>query len=365
MLHKDKLVYRILSGSLRIQIPHYTSLRTYIIKGNTVAHKYLAEELYEELFEKYSEDLMNDDQLYDWLLANQFWSIEEEDKLGVFKKNLEEFQVKLYELGFQGREKNVTKKLIAHTKNELKRLNEKRHSFDHYSARGMATIEKNKYLIGLGLCDKRGKPLFTEFNFHRHTFPFFDKIIIAHNNQSISITEYRELARTEPWRQYWSARESVSSIFSVPATELTEEQLNLVSWTRLYDNIYQHPNCPSDEIIEDDDALDGFLIHDKRTRERERNESTADQFTKNEKIKGSQEVFLPGQTKEMPNLFTEDAYDTEKVENRNDAQTRAIKRERDKYVEEKGAVNYAELPDIKRQLQMEINAAAIGAAKRG
>lgn len=359
----DKIVYRILSGYLRIHISYYDITKTYIIKGSTVTHKYLAEELYQNLFEEYSNDLMSDDQLYDWLLVNEFWSFEEEEKLGVLKKNLEEFQLKLYELGFKGREKNVTKKLIKHTKDEMKRLAEKRHSFDHLSAKGMATIEKNKFLIALGLCNKRGKPLFNEFNYLRHTFPLFDKIIIAHSQQSIGISEYREMARTEPWRQYWSARESVSSIFSVPASELTEEQLNLVSWTRLYDNIYQHPNCPPDEIIEDDDALDGFLIHDKKTRDKEKLDRGAESFTDNEKIKGAQEIYLPAQTKEMPNLFTEDAYDMNRVESYNDEKTKAIKRERDRYVEKHGEVSFAELPDIKREFQMAINAASFNAVK--
>src|ERR1022692_2064112 len=106
--NKEKLVYRILSGYVRITL----SGETFLVRGISPEEKYIAEELYETLLEEYSWDLMTDDQLYDYLLENKLWSFEDEDKLVDFKKNVEELQVKMFECVFQGKEKDRTKKMI-------------------------------------------------------------------------------------------------------------------------------------------------------------------------------------------------------------------------------------------------------------
>lgn len=354
MLDKEKLVYRILSGRTKINVNN----KTYFVKGANAHQKYLAEEIYSELCEEYYE-LMSDENLMDWLIENDYWSTQEEEKLGQFKKEIEEFQVKLFELGLRGQEKITTKKCIAHARDRIKELSNKRHAFDFLSAKGAALIEKNKYLIGLGLTNSKGKPILTEFNYLRGKFPLFDRIVVEYNRKVIKIGEYREIARTEPWRQYWSAKEATSSIFDVPATYLTDEQLTLISWTRLYDNVFQHPKCPSDEVIEDDDMLDGFLIKDKRDRDKEKLKETAEDLIKNPKIKSAQEVFMMADTPEyrtgeyeLPMVMSPD-----EINNLNDESVKATKRQRDGFIEKHGNVKEAQLPDVKKKLQMAINQA--------
>lgn len=343
----DKLVYRILSGFLRINI----SGDIYIVSGNSSKHKYIAEELYESLRDRYSEDLLSDDDLYDWLIDNKYWSFDEDEKLKTFKKNLEEFQVKLFELGFKGREKQITKKAIAHTKSELRRLNDKRHVFDGLSASGAAVLEKNKYLVGLSICDEKGQPLFNEFNFYGHSFSILDKIIIEINKQTITIEQYRKMARSEPWRQYWRAKDGVKSIFNCAASDLTEEQLNLISWTRLYDSVFQHPKSPSEDVIEDDDCLDGFLIKDRR--EREKGQALGiDNIISNEKIRGSEEVYVALASElDIEPMASEGKF----IEDMNSPVAKAIKRQRHEYASKHGIVDHQNLPDVKQRLQMEIN----------
>ena len=347
---KDKLVYRILSGYVRVNI----NGEIYLIKGISPQEKYIAEELYESLLEEYSWDLMTDEQLYDYLIEEKLWSGENEHKLTDFKKNIEELQVKMFECAFQGKEKERTKKMIQMTRTKIKELNEKRHSFDNLCASGAATIEKNKYIIGLGICNEKGKKLFNRFNFHKDTFPLLDKIIIAYNKQTITMGQYRLMARTDPWRQYWGAKE-IGQIFSKPISQLTEEQLTLISWSRLYDSVYQHPKCPSDDVIEDDDCLDGFLIKDKREREKDKIGQTAEDIvSKNPKIRNAQEIFITAETPE----------DVKKINELNSPMGASIKRQRDKVIADKGKVKETELPDVKQRIQMQINAEAFKAAKR-
>lgn len=42
---------------------------------------------------------------------------------------------------------------------------------------------------------------------------------------------------------------------------LSTEAIDLINWTKRYDNIRQHPECPDDDIINDDDLLDGWTSY--------------------------------------------------------------------------------------------------------
>ncbi len=352
----EGLVYRILSGFTRILIEG----QLFLIRGNTPEEKYLAEEYYNTLRVKYEEEnwfsdcpLMTDDELYDWMVENEYWSYKEEEDIKVFKKNLEELQVKLFELGFKGREKQITKDLIKQTRQKLNNLNTKRHSFDFLSINGAATAEKHKYLTGLGICDGTGKALFTPDTFWTATFPLLDRLIIKHCECAITTTQYREIARNEPWRQHWSAREGHDGVFGRPTRDLTNEQLTLISWTRLYDSIWQHPECPGEDIVDDDDALDGFLILDSRKRKKQSDQDYVDSLSKDPHIKNASEVFVAVDNPE----------DAKRIMDLNSTSSRSIIRGRDKHIAKTGKVSEADLPDVKRQLMMEINKAAMAGGR--
>lgn len=341
--NKEKLVYRILAGKTKIKIED----RTYFVRSPNVYQRYLGEEFYEEVIQEHSAELMTEENLLDWMMEHDYWSVEEDEKIKKYKKDIEDFQVTAFEMFFRSEERRRIKKMIGEARDKLKTLTNKRAAFDHLCISGFALIERNKFLIGLGLSDAQGKPLFNEDNYLNFTFLDFDRLVVEYNKVSVTIPQYREIARTEPWRQYWSAREGVASIFDSPATDLTEEQLSLMSWTRLYDSIFQHPKCPSDEILEDDDCMDGFLIKDKREREKEKGEMEAEELIQNPKIKNAQEIYIVAETPE----------DLKRINNLNPESIKATKRQRDAHIDKHGKVKEAELPDVKRRLMMEIEAA--------
>lgn len=343
---KDKLTYRILSGTTRIKINN----ELFLIKSADVSQKYVAEELYHDLVEQYLFDgLLTEAELMSWMVKEKFWSDEEEETIGAMKKNIEEFQVKLFELGLKGNELATTKKAIEHSRATIRTLMEKKHHYDYLCATGQALIEKNKFLIGMGICDRRGERLLNDFTFNQCTFPLFDKIIIEYNAASISISDYRLIARSEPWRQYWTAKETVSGIFRSNGIDLTDEQLTLISWTKLYDSVFQHPKCPPDEVIDDDDILDGFLIKDKREREKERAKSLIDQAITNDRIKNSEEVYI------VPDAKPELGLTVEKIYDMNSEDVKSVIKARNKLVDERGKVAQYHLPDVKLKLQMQLN----------
>jgi len=142
----------------------------------------------------------------------------------------------------------------------------------------------------------------------------------------------------------WGARKCERGLFGIAAVDMTDEQRNLVSWSGLYENIQQHPNCPSDEVLEDDDLLDGWMIEQRKERERSHNQKQADGIT-NEKIRNADEVFLMADTDD----------DARKIDELNDERAKHIKRQRFKVLKEKGTVNELDMPDTRQELIRQVN----------
>ena len=41
------------------------------------------------------------------------------------------------------------------------------------------------------------------------------------------------------------------------------DQKNILILSRMYDNVQESLDCPADDIMQDDDMLDGWFIHQK------------------------------------------------------------------------------------------------------
>lgn len=340
---KELLVARICSGTVRCRLDRPNGSRVYLLKSPTSEQLYRAQELYAERFEDCERSgLYTEAALLDFLIVQDFWTIEQEELLTKLPKEIDEFKVGLFKTGFRSKEKTVIRKALVAARQKLGELSMQRAAYAHLSCSGVASLARSKYLIGVSLYRRSGQPAFAG-NFWKHSSSLLDAAMEEVARQKLTEAHYRELARSEPWRSIWSSRTSEGSLFGVPVTRHNEDQHNLVCWSMLYDNVYSHPNAPSDEVIADDDVLDGWLIDQRRQREAAANEGSADELIKNEKIRSSQEVYLVADTVD----------DARKVESLNSAAATATKRQRFKALKEAGTLNELEMPDTKRRLRME------------
>ena len=69
-----------------------------------------------------------------------------------------------------------------------------------------------------------------------------NKIIEQLNSADISPEQFRDIVRSYSWRTYWIANKE--NIFGIPAIEYSEDQKTLISYSNMYDNILEHPECP-------------------------------------------------------------------------------------------------------------------------
>jgi hypothetical protein len=285
-----------------------------------------------------AEDFMTEDQTLEWMKSRELWGDEDEERIEGLKKDMEKLRVEIFNNRNKEDLREHIRRYIREAEKQLAKQMDKKHSFSSNTCEGVAMLEKSFNFIKT--CTYYGgekydfKRLSVEFVLHL----FHDKIL--------SEKQIREIARNDPWRSVWMLRDSNSyKLFANEGRELSVDQKNLLVWSRMYDNIQESLECPDDDVVEDDDLLDGWFIVQRKKREAEKAESDFDNSTRNDKIRNSEEIFMvPSNKKEA-----------EKIESLNDANSKMIKKQRIAMTKEKGEVKASEFNDAQLDLRMKSN----------
>ena len=161
----------------------------------------------------------------------------------------------------------------------------KKYDLQSNTCEGIAALEKSVELI------KRCTFIGNEpFDFQSVDI---NHVLMTYHSMLLSEEQVRELARNEPWKALWTLNETNTvNLFMNQDRELSIDQKNILIWSRMYDNIQESMDCPSDDVIADDDMLDGWFIVQRKKQEKERAERELDSSTKNSKITNADEVFV-------------------------------------------------------------------------
>jgi len=106
-------------------------------------------------------------------------------------------------------------------------------------------------------------------------------------------------------------------------------------------------DCPSDQVINDDDLLDGWFIVQRKKREKEKADADVDNTVQNEKIKNASEVFMMAKSQE----------EIDKINDMNDFQGKIVKKEREAVIKNKGKAQQHDFLDEKMKLRQMSNQA--------
>jgi len=82
----------------------------------------------------------------------------------------------------------------------------------------------------------------------------------------------RAIARSNLWRiRYMTSVKTSEPLFGLPTSKYSNDMLNLAYWSHYYQNIYEMmpEDQPSEDIIDDDDALDAYLADYYKERNKE------------------------------------------------------------------------------------------------
>lgn len=334
----DIYLSRILSG---FYLFLYKNNR-YKLKYPTINIKYEADIYTQEEYNKNRfNDWIMDEDILNTLITLGIWNPMMEKELNDSNSKIEDLKVDLYKNSLNPTKIKSLRKQLSSAKKRQNFLYGVRHSFDHLTSSGYVSILKNQYILVHSLYDKNDQLIFSDID--SVDFTLFNSLSNIIYDNVIPIEVFRLIARNESWKNYWSANKDY--IFDKPTIEWTDEQKTLVIITKMYDNAYDHPDCPSDKVIEDDDMFDGWMIQQRKESEKEKNKKRTEKVL-GDKLNKAGEVFLVANSMEE----AKNIYDL------NDPSARFTINERENMILNSGKdIDVTQLPDVQRDIVMEQN----------
>ena len=277
--------------------------------------------------------------MLDMLIDNNLWTMDEESELNSAPTRLDALKVEMYQrfASFQSRRLEQARRLVLRLRQRQAELARRRHAYDYYTSTGLAESFRLQYLISRNVKDLSDNPVDLESQPESLLRFVLEDYLHSRPNE----LELRKLAQYGKWRMVWSSGRQEGRVFGVPSTWLTEEQQNLIAWSKLYDNIAEHTETPPKEVLEDDDLLDGWIILEQKKREKEQKERGGDD--KGRKRGGAQEVYIPAETPE----------DAKRIDSMNEAGASFTKRQRMAALTKQGTVSEQHMPDSRQQISVQ------------
>lgn len=260
---------------------------------------------------------------------------------------IDELKLELYNsYGRKDQFKRVRKNLEA-VRKKYNTMYGVRHMLDHCTLQGYAEMIKRQYIIYKTLYHINGKRVWSRFEDISMTL--MDIVILRLVQQTPTTSDIRYVVRNEPWKTVWSVTKGRPYRMSIG--QMNDEQKLSVMFSSMYDNIYKHPECPSDNIINDDDLLDGWLMSERKKNK----DKSVDRSIKNRQKSrhgDADELYISptGGENRQP---TKD--EIKSVNDLNSTESKIIKKQRAAQIKKQGEVKESQLFDRKVQIQNQSN----------
>lgn len=331
----EKILYRILLGFFYI----YIEDQEYKIISPSFDIKYDAAILYDKIIEenKFDKRLLTNKEIEMQLITNGIWNPELDNKLKTLKEDIDNIKVDIY-LNFL----NSTKKKFF--KNNLKiqekfhnELSSKKNCLNHLSIEEHAITIKNEFILMKTTYDKNNNLVFdnsdTAIDYTRLQ-SFIREIV----NNTITIDNIRSLVKSDIWRSYSSIANLNRDILNI-----SDDYKHLINFHNMYNNVRQHPECPSEDIINDDTALDGWFIYQNRKSEKEKKKNTIlDKIGGNIKDK-AQHIFV----------MTQNEDEIKAIQDLNGPEEKQFIKEVSDYSKQFPGTRWEDIPAVKHRAQIE------------
>jgi hypothetical protein len=335
---KEQLINEVLSE----YIPHTINGERLLFGRPTYLQKVVAADVYQEwYFKGLQAGLMDNEESLDLSYRKGVWDDNLEYILTDLEKDIRKLKVGLVGCIFRSSERLQIKTNLNKAKNKYSNLLERKHAYRSLTAEYLGTLSKQIYLSLCEIYKEDGTYFIRPEDIPHSSNLSIDKVLSLRSEDRWAEEVGRELARSDPWRGLWVTHKEQR--FPFKNESLDDNQEFLLTWSKVYDNINESMDCPADAVIEDDDALDGWFILQKKNRDKDRNQREADELTSNPKIGGADEIFIKAQTKD----------DIEQVYGLNDPVSRGKARSNLTTAQALGRVKEADLPQTKMKLRMQ------------
>lgn len=287
-------------------------------------------------------DWITEDTIIDMLVSIGLWTYTGDNNLKNIEKQIDDLKVDLYNNSLNPNKVKSLRKNLDNFKESYNKLYSIRHSLDPYTVNGYSQILKNQYILIHSLYNDQNDRLFLDLN--NLDYNLLNMLSEHIAQEMIDIKTFKMIARSDQWRNYWSANKE--NLFDKSTVNWTDEQKTLVVLTKMYDSAYEHPECPPDHIFEDDDMFDGWMLHQKRENEKLRNKNRTEKMLEGKNLSKAGEIFIMANSQE----------EAQNIYNLNDNTSRHIIKERSAMIQRSvGNVEDKEFPDIQRNILTQSN----------
>jgi hypothetical protein len=331
---KEALIRRITTGKFITKINYLGNNHTVTFTDPSSDVSAEADFIYKDKFEELqsSDDLYTLEQSYDILKDKKIWTPKLENEYEAITSEVKSLQRQTSGLKFQKKEKKKIEAAIKKLKNRIEEINFIKNQLWSTTIDFLAKTAKDHFIIQNISDIKPNIDISDNAN-------LLQLLLVYYNKGGITEAEYREIARTDPFRVYWRlSKETGTSLFNRNAAELTDHQYMLLSYALFYDFCFESLNRPDDEIINDDIAIDTWYRNEIDRIKKERGESELN------KTATGQEVFIMA-----------DAETAKDIYELNSPISRAKIKTREKVINEKGVVDHMQLPDVQQDLRIAAN----------
>lgn len=298
--------------------------------------------IYDQVYdEQLSKGIPTTGEMEELLIEKGLWSPNDDREAEKYIEEVKKLKVHAFENHFKPKELRNTKRRIRFFEREANKYSSKRYQKRRETCEGYAEEERRSWLILNNTLDKHGN----KFNFINSDID--EKDIIEHyiNNQ-FTQQKIRAIAKEEPWRSMWAiSTKTGSDLFGKPSTEFSPPQLSLCSNSAMYDSVYQSMEQPPEEVIMDDDCLDGWFIVQKMKADEAKKEKNKEELFKNPKIANSQEVFV----------MVKDQEEAKRIYDMNNERGKAVIGQRASVIDSKGRAKQGHFQDVIQDVEVKKN----------
>lgn len=347
-IYYEKILNRIIRGRQRIRLG---DLVLFIYEpDNEILEESFA--IHQEAYDKaYFAGVYVEQEIVEALVENDLWSPVDDKIAEELEPRVDNLKVEAFHNYYDKKKLIGIKRQIRAVNNQMLFHKMKRRQLDHLSCNGVANFSRQCWTISKTTRLSDG----SLYDFNSYSISSVMDVLAR---DPISLSDMRGVARYGPWQTMWRAGKQQGNVFGKPSSGLDKNQLSLISYAQMYDNVYENPDCPKQVIIDDDDCLDGWFVVQRRKAEEEKRKRTAEDVVSNPKIAESQEVFLMAKDRQQAKdiLDLNNPLGKATIDNRN--------RQIDEHAKNKGGnIHFKELADIKQDRVISANQAGIESTK--
>lgn len=280
---------------------------------------------------------LTESEISSFMSENFLWTEMDEFNLSEeLPKKIEDLKVDLYNNFDDEMNVMIIREQINIEKEKLNDLYNKKHMFDYLTCSGVASFLKNYHIFKY--CTK-----YSNGDIYNWSDVSVIKIMNFKSNNIISDDYIRKISKYDGWKAIWHTSKKNGNLFNRLSVDMSDDQKRLLFWSMFYDNLLEHPECPSESIMNDDDAIDGWVIIQRRDREKEKGAKSVENKFSSSKMKNAQEVFL----------IAKDDKHAQQIENLNSDKNKAMKQARMNQLVKNSEMAQEEFADVKQKLYME------------